>query len=479
MEEMKKPKQPNDLLRHEREKRGWSQSRVAEAIGADTSMISRWECGERKPEPLYREKLCSLFGKDAVELGFIEPKTREVAVMSTDTTLLSENSNVAEVFEDQRSNVYPSSIAEMRSSTEELRTTLVDRRIFLEETLVTASTVLAVDSPPDTHTEPWERFSRALQKPSTVDETLLRHLEILARASWQLIPDITGVVSRKLRDQNAEFLQDVTDLLEASHPTAVYRRLCSVGSEFAMIAASMSANLREFPQALGYYQASIDGAREAGNHVLEAVGLASSAIRLTHMGHADKALPLIQEARHLAMQSGTSTILTWLAAVEAEIQANLTQKDYHACLRALEDAESVPEHALPGEDPYMTTFGPSLLAGYKGVCYLRFDQPDKAYNVLREALTHLSVPSISRRCYLLTDLGRACIQKSEIVEACTYASQALALTAQAKSPALWQRLNEIREQLAPWKNVQAVGNFHEEFRQTLRFMRKVQSQRGG
>src|SRR5438270_10969773 len=64
---------PNDVLRHEREKRGWSQSRLAELLGADTSMISRWECGDRKPDPLYQEKLCDLFGKDAIELKFVDP----------------------------------------------------------------------------------------------------------------------------------------------------------------------------------------------------------------------------------------------------------------------------------------------------------------------------------------------------------------------------------------------------------------------
>ena len=164
------------------------------------------------------------------------------------------------------------------------------------------------------------------------------------------------------------------------------------------------------------------------------MGLASLAIRLTHLEQADKALPLIQEARRLATQSGTITIRTWLAAVEAEIQANL--KDYTACFRALDDAENVPQEYLLSEDPYMTTFSPSLFAGYKGVCHMQFGEPDTAYKVLSEALTHLSMPSISRRCYILTDLASACIQRKEIGEACAYAHQALTFTAQAKSPAL-------------------------------------------
>jgi hypothetical protein len=34
-------------------------------------MISRWESGERGTDPYYQEKLIELFGKNAVELGFI------------------------------------------------------------------------------------------------------------------------------------------------------------------------------------------------------------------------------------------------------------------------------------------------------------------------------------------------------------------------------------------------------------------------
>jgi transcriptional regulator with XRE-family HTH domain len=63
---------PNHSLRREREKRGWSQSFVAEQIGAPAaSYLSRWECGITIPSPYYREKLCALFGKDSFELSFL------------------------------------------------------------------------------------------------------------------------------------------------------------------------------------------------------------------------------------------------------------------------------------------------------------------------------------------------------------------------------------------------------------------------
>jgi transcriptional regulator with XRE-family HTH domain len=71
MAEVSKGKKPNTYLRFHRENRGWSQRKLAELIDVDPSMISRWESGERGTDPFYQEKLIELFGKNAVELGFI------------------------------------------------------------------------------------------------------------------------------------------------------------------------------------------------------------------------------------------------------------------------------------------------------------------------------------------------------------------------------------------------------------------------
>lgn len=60
-------------LKVERELRGWSQARVAEAIGSTGRTVMRWEMGQVLPQPYYREQLCSLFGKNARELGLFDP----------------------------------------------------------------------------------------------------------------------------------------------------------------------------------------------------------------------------------------------------------------------------------------------------------------------------------------------------------------------------------------------------------------------
>ncbi len=68
---------PNQRLKAERERRGWSQKYVAEQIGADHYYLSRWEHGTVAPSPYYRRKLCLLFGKDASELGLLREEASE------------------------------------------------------------------------------------------------------------------------------------------------------------------------------------------------------------------------------------------------------------------------------------------------------------------------------------------------------------------------------------------------------------------
>ncbi|HEX7736845.1 MAG TPA: tetratricopeptide repeat protein [Ktedonobacteraceae bacterium] len=64
---------PNLLLKQARLERKWSQKHVADLIGApQTFMISRWENGSTMPGPVYRERLCKLFGKSCQELGLPE-----------------------------------------------------------------------------------------------------------------------------------------------------------------------------------------------------------------------------------------------------------------------------------------------------------------------------------------------------------------------------------------------------------------------
>ncbi|HEX3641745.1 MAG TPA: NB-ARC domain-containing protein [Ktedonobacteraceae bacterium] len=68
-------------LKAERKRRGWSQAKVAEALGVSPRTVRRWEKGIIIPYPYYSHKLCVLFGKTAAELGLVpDADENDVAV---------------------------------------------------------------------------------------------------------------------------------------------------------------------------------------------------------------------------------------------------------------------------------------------------------------------------------------------------------------------------------------------------------------
>src|SRR5215468_7918572 len=67
----------NEILKREREQRGWSQARLAELIGTDAATVSRWERGYATPSPYFREHLCRLFEKSTQDLGLLPEKQAE------------------------------------------------------------------------------------------------------------------------------------------------------------------------------------------------------------------------------------------------------------------------------------------------------------------------------------------------------------------------------------------------------------------
>ena len=70
------------LLRRERELRSWSQQelvrRILDLCAEDREYpalapktVRRWERGEHKPSLYYRKRLCQVFGRNAIQLGFV------------------------------------------------------------------------------------------------------------------------------------------------------------------------------------------------------------------------------------------------------------------------------------------------------------------------------------------------------------------------------------------------------------------------
>jgi tetratricopeptide (TPR) repeat protein/transcriptional regulator with XRE-family HTH domain len=99
-------KQTNQLLRTERELRGWSQKYVAEQLGADHYYLSRWERGTAVPSPYYRQKLCALFGKNARELGLL----REEMLLPNSSSHLEQEITSTDALQREETPIYDPSL---------------------------------------------------------------------------------------------------------------------------------------------------------------------------------------------------------------------------------------------------------------------------------------------------------------------------------------------------------------------------------
>ncbi len=449
---------PNEELCRARKMKGWSQRKVAEEVGTNENMVSRWECGECKPGPFYREKLCILFGMNAVELGFLE--SSELLQSAQDTSSVTQpdtypRNNVAPIIVSDRDSNIPYTYQGMTLMQQDLGNDDMNRRRALQILGGVTSATLVANSQELLMPGPWERLSAALKKPTYVDATLLIELKTITLSYWRLRANYS---SHSLLRNVTNHLDSVIELLHHSHPEKIRKQLCSIAGEIAQLAGQISFDMKEHSIADAFYKSSIEAAQEASDAVLYASALGRKSFVLVHDEKPEEALKHLQKAQQLAKFSGTWITYAWLSAIEAETYTNMQGLPNRniACQKALEHSESAMSQVTLSDDPYWTGFSHSRLAGYKGVCFNRLYQPKDAVLALNEALSTIAPSAIRRRSRILTDIAVAYALQGEVEEGCKFASQALELTHQTKSAMVLQRIHNFRAHVDQWKDTGAV-----------------------
>jgi len=508
---MSKSKKPNRKLQHERELRGWSQQKVAEEIGTDEKRIGVWERGESTPSPYFRQKLIELFGKNAQELGFLDNETFDDNGIDQGEPV-DEGSQPSDITPQEMNPFQPIQLlipagASVYITTQlhertpptsfsgggafvlvdgQPRTTAysshendvqdglsgkpgqdaVDRRDFFRVTGRVAVTGAAFLASHDMlGAELLDRLYRALEKPSTVDGRMLTYLERRTGEYWQDRHSAT-LASSDLLGYVLDHFQKVTQLLEGPLLPTQRVQLCAIASKTALLVGELFIDMSYYSRARQYDEIAIRAAQESSNRALEAVTRGRMSLAWTYSKNIPAALTNVQEARYLAKENTDLTVCSWLAAIEAEAQANLHNRQ--ACLNALDDAERVENQPGTGEDSYLIHFDRALLRGYQGVCYRQLYDPDdkqsavylgKAQSVLIDSLTLLDPTLIQRQPTFLTDLAETYLQQEEIEEACERATQATIGATQIKLQKVVLRLQKLRGELEPWKDTPYVKRF--------------------
>jgi transcriptional regulator with XRE-family HTH domain len=301
-----------------------------------------------------------------------------------------------------------------------------------------------------------------------IDMRTVNSLGTITESHWQLV--YGGVPKRDLLFGVQGHLQSVIHFLQCSPLTAIEQQLCSIASQQAQIMSEIYFDMHDYRRAEVFSKLAIEAAQKANNPALYAVALARMTFLYTYNHQFKEALSILQVARRYAEESTEITVYCWIAAMEAEVQANIFAyyneiKASDACLSALERAECITERV--GNDAYWTKFGPTSLAGYKGVCFKQLHKPLQAQIVLIEALNTISKDVPGGQATALTDLAGAYAQQGEIEEACNRATQALKIIAeQNKSVNILQRVCDFRLDLERWASSSHVRNLDEQIAMT-------------
>ncbi|MGB8381182.1 MAG: helix-turn-helix transcriptional regulator, partial [Dermatophilaceae bacterium] len=413
-------------LRVLRESRGLTQQELAEAVaqlawsenqravGLNADMISKWERGLKLPSRMYVRLLSAFFGLGIPEfrmvLGPPEP--------STSTGAAGVPSPLSHL-----DPTHGHDIARMVAED------AVRRRSMLR--LMGLAPLSAVLSPTTPAGEPAARTSA-----SSLD-ALAQEYQRLYRLTdpEALLVAVTG----HLRCISAQ-LADARD-----NPFRA-RLLANLG-EVALLAGRLAFfDLGDAHAARGHLTAALEAARETGDGLLAAVVLG-------HLGFvAAASLSFNVAADYLAGAAASATgtqappILSWVAAVEAEINTRAGERD--RAWRALDRATDLLGKPCDPAPLWFDFYDASRIEGFKGDSYQAFGRAEEARLCLQRSLDSLPAESTKQRSVVLTDLATVHLRDKEVDQAYRTAGMAVDALRSAGYATGKGRLLSFRKRLA-------------------------------
>ncbi|MFJ9610830.1 helix-turn-helix transcriptional regulator [Kitasatospora sp. NPDC101176] len=415
-------------LAQRRKALGYSQERLAEALGVDRSTVARWERGETEPQPHIRPRLARLLEVTTSELGAVfgprPSRSDPLAALPQAGAVTSATAAASWTYLDA------GDVDEM------------NRREFLQALSVTGTLVAL---PPLDRGHAVERVAAS----SATDLGL--HGQVTAHL-WRSFSfaGAKSAVYPMVREQLAVLIE----AFERAKTEAERQQLCILSADLFQLAGEIFFDGNRHTDAAHCYALAASAAREARAHDLWACALTRHAFICLYERKFAKAVTMLNAAFELAKR-GDRELSTryWVAAVLAEAYAGLGDLD--SCNRALDVAGQV--HALSGQihNGGWLRFDGSRLAEERGTCYIRLCRPDLAEKALTEALKPTLSPR--RRGSVLTDLAILGVQRSDRDHLLCYAGEALALARRSGSGYVSSKLRELRGHLEPLKADQRIS----------------------
>jgi hypothetical protein len=451
-------RQPNRLLREQRRARRWKQDDVAAGIEdlaqqldeqmprITAGLVDKWERGVRRPGRYYGPRLCLLFGRSPHELGLVASPRLLADCRRLSSVLGVEVTFPIGVSPEEPAATYVDAIGHvgaMKPHIPEQRNGEVSTDELVHRASVLGDVLLAQVGAP--RQESMERLRRVRQQPVRLDKATLDVLAAMT-ASCRRIDDLQG--ARTAFPMVVGHLGGVTELLKWAVGSSLRRRLVAIVAEVAQLAGWLAIDMHQHAVARVVLNVSIDAARESGDLALLAFSLGNLSQAHSAAGRPLDALRLLERAREIAMQNATPTTRAWLAAVEADAQASLGDRE--ACWRTLGRADEEMAEPESVEGPaWMYFFDQAQLSHWAGHAHLRCGNSASARVALGHAYDTLDRSFVRERSVIVADLATVHVEQGDFGKGSQLAGEALDLTAVAGSSRAIQRLRVLRSRLDP------------------------------
>ena len=313
----------------------------------------------------------------------------------------------------------------------------------------------------------WERLSRALTRPGTVDETLVREMEARS-AGFYLLEEI--VPAQAVLKVLTAHLREVSTLLAgtASDPTDdLRRRLIVAAGESSLLAGWSASSLGDSGAARNLYDTAVTAAGEARDPAMTACALTYRSYIPSANGANGRARILLAQALDAVPAQASPATAAWVAARHAEESAIVGDKPQALkSWRAAEEAFSVAD---PDEDrPWAKFLNRDRFDTFRITTYLKTGKFDEAQQAADALLARLSPEEGKRAAVIRENIAAAHLARGAAAEAAKVAQGGLAIIRETEFTLWLPKYEDIARGLLRWQRQPAVRAYLEEFAMTRR-----------
>jgi hypothetical protein len=432
---------PSDVVDAVLSMTGWTQARLAhelrrtarslgetEPIGLDAVTVNRWRRGRQTPGAYYQRLLRHLYASTC------EQQSSEIALWQK--------------------------VAGGRLRRPDDVVTDMNRREILRR-MVAAAGIALFDI---------ERLCGVLRADAQPDERLLDNLEALTRVysrRWHSasLSELVPVVRNHVAILN--------ELRLRSSPPSIQLRIGRLAAATTALMGWLVWLMGDRETAEAYCAFAQGMARDfSDDNVLGFILVARSFMysRLfgAGPGTSSVALTLLDEGVRIA-RSTSSPFLNIFALNRRAEELALRNRggDARATWEDLERAEFILAAATGKDRGFFEYLDEPRLAGARGSCATHLGQVDDAITILSQVVEATPRSLAAERSILLTDLGSAFAQSSEVEVACELLGQSLALGRSGDVNRVERVVAVRRDRLARWSDVPAVRRLDEQLRAQL------------